>query len=365
MTLAPGVGVPVESPSSTDRLRTVFPFRDVVLPWIVARLVVVPALVLSAPGDRFYAGALLSMDGQWFRLIALDGYDVPYVQGSWSEYPFFPLFPAMASVPMRLGIPDTVALAGIAWLASLIAFAGIYRLASTHLAPSTARWAVWVCALAPGALSLVIGYSDAVFLAGAVWALVAADSRRWVLAGLIAACATASRPNGALIVAALFVTVFVARAGWRAALAVSVPSAAFLLGWMAYLDARTGDPLVFWAAKDAWIELSVIDFVTDPVSSFLPLTHVLVFVVAAVAYITRFRGQPMSWLVLTVLVVAPPMVLGVVGLARYAVLAFPLQLAVADVLASRGRSWVLGYLVVSSGVLAVFAHLMVAESWVP
>jgi len=343
----------------------VFPFGDVVLPWIVARLVVVPVLILSAPGDRFHAGALLSMDGQWFRLIALDGYDVPYVQGSWSEYPFFPLFPAMASVLMRLGIPDTVALAGIAWLASLIAFAGVYRLASTHLAPSTARWAVWVCALAPGALSLVIGYSDAVFLAGAVWALVAADSRRWVLAGLIAVCATASRPNGVLIVAALFVTVFVARAGWRAALAVSVPSAAFLLGWMAYLDARTGDPLVFWAAKDAWIELSVIDFVTDPVSSFLPLTHVVVFVVAAVAYITPFRGQPMSWLVFTVLVVAPPLLLGVVGLARYAVLAFPMQLAVADVLASRGRSWVLGYLVVSAGVLAVFAHLMVAESWVP
>ena len=365
MTLAPGVDVPVERPLFTDRLRRAFPFREVVLPWIVARLIVVPALVLSAPGDRFYAGALLSMDGQWFRLIALDGYDVPYVRGNWSEYPFFPLFPALGSVLMRLGIPDTVALAGIAWLASLIAFAGIYRLASTHLAPSTARWAVWVCALAPGALSLVIGYSDAVFLAGAVWALVAADSRRWVLAGLIGVCATASRPNGALIVAALFVTVFVARAGWRAALAVSVPSAAFLLGWMAYLDARIGDPLAFWVAKDAWVELSVFDFLSDPAGSMLALTHVVVFLVAAVAYVTRIRWQPPSWAVTTLLVVAPPMLLGVVGLARYAVLAFPMQLAVADVLASRGRSWVLGYLVVSAGVLAVFAHLMVAESWVP
>lgn len=365
VTLAPGVGVPVETPSATDRVRTLFPFREVVLPWIVVRLVVVPALVLSAPGERFYAGALLSMDGQWFRLIALDGYDLPYVRGSWSEYPFFPLFPALASVPMRLGIPDTVALSGIAWLASLIAFAGLYRLASTHLAPSTARWTVWVCALAPGALSLVLGYSDAVFLAGAVWALVAADSRRWMFAGVIAVCATASRPNGALIVVALIVAVFVARAGWRAALAVSVPSAAFLLGWMAYLDARTGDPVAFWAAKDAWVELSVFDFLTDPVGSFLPLTHVVVFAVAVGAYATRIRWQPWSWLVLTVLVVVPPMLLGVVGLARYAVLAFPMQLAVADLLASKGRSWVLGYLVVSAGVLAVFAHLVVAESWVP
>jgi Gpi18-like mannosyltransferase len=357
--------VPAEAVSPADRLRAVFPFRHVVLPWIVVRLVVVPALVFSVPGDRFYAGALLSMDGQWFRLIALDGYDLPYVPGSFSEYPFFPLFPAMASVPMRLGIPDTVALAGIAWLASLIAFAGVYRLASTYLAPSTARYSVWVLALAPGALSLVIGYSDAVFLAATVWALVAADSRRWVLAGLLAMCATASRPNGALIVAALFVAVIVARAGWRAAMAVSLPSAAFLLGWMAYLDAHTGDPLAFWAAKDAWVELSVLDFVTDPFGSFLPLTHVMVFGVAAAAYLTRFRTQPLAWLVVTVLVVAPPMLLGVVGLARYAVLAFPMQLAVADVLASRGRSWVAGYLAVSVAVLAVFAHLVVAESWVP
>ena len=59
------------------------------------------------------------------------------------------------------------------------------------------------------------------------------------------------------------------------------------------------------------------------------------------------------------------MLLGVVGLARYAVLAFPMQLAVADVLAARGRNWVIGYLVVSGCVLAGFARLMIVRSWVP
>jgi hypothetical protein len=357
--------VALEHRSIEDRLRTTFPFRELILPWIVARLIVVPALVFSAPGDRFYAGALLSMDGQWFRLIALDGYDVPYVRGNWSEYPFFPLFPAIAGVPMRLGVPDTVALAGVAWIASLVAFAGLYRLASTHLATTTARWSVWVAALAPGALSMVLGYSDALFLAGVVWALVAADSRRWWLAGLIAVCATASRPNGALIVAALLLAVYVARAGWRAALWVAAPSAVFLIGWMSYLWLHADDPLAFWVAKDAWIELSVFDFGIDPLGSRLALTHVVVFGVAAIAYATRLRRQPAPWAVVTVLVVAPPMLLGVVGLARYAVLAFPMQLAVADVLAARGRNCVIGYLVASSCVLAVFAHLVVAESWVP
>ena len=355
----------VESASPFARIRSTFPLRDVVLPWIVVRLVVIPALVVGVGNDRFYAGALLSMDGQWFRLIALDGYDVPYVPGNWSEYPFFPLFPALASVPMRLGVPDTVALAGLAWLASLVAFAGLYRLATRHLDAASARWSVWVCALAPGALSLVLGYSDALFLAGTVWALVAADSRRWLLAGAIAVCATASRPNGVVIVVVLLVSVVIARAGWRAAIAVSVPSVVFVLGWLTYLQVHAGDALAFVAAKDAWIEASLVDFLSDPFGSRLALTHIVVFVVAAVAYGLRFRRQPVPWAVLTILVVGPPLMLGVVGLARYAVLAFPMQLAIADLLAARGRSWVVGYLVVSACVLGVFARLVVTRSWVP
>jgi Gpi18-like mannosyltransferase len=298
-------------------------------------------------------------------LIALDGYDAPYVPGNWSEYPFFPLFPGIAGALMRFGSSDLVALIGVSWFASLIAGAGLYRLASTHLPPTSAKWSVWVFALAPGALSMVLAYSDSLFLAGTVWALVAADSRRWWLAGMVAVCATASRPNGVLIVAALLAAVIVVRAGWRAALAVSVPSAVFVIGWLAYLDAHVGDPFVFWSAKDAWVELSVLDFLTDPFGSGVALTHVIVFGIALVAYATRLRRQPLAWAVVTLLVVAPPMLLGVVGLARYAVLAFPMQLAVADVLAARGRNWVIGYLVASSCVLAVFAHLVIARSWVP
>jgi hypothetical protein len=337
----------------------------VILPWIVARLVVVPAMAVGVNGDSFHARALLTMDGQWFRLIALDGYDAPYVPGNWSEYPFFPMFPGIAGAVMRLGASDLVALIGVSWLASLVACAGVYRLATTHLTPEAARWSIWVFALAPGALSMVLAYSDALFLAGATWALVAADQRRWLLAGTIAVCATASRPNGALIVAALLVAVILARAGWRAAIAVSVPSAAFLLGWMTYLNAHVGDPFVFWAAKDAWVELSVAAFVADPLGSGVALTHVVLFAIAIGAYAVRFLRQPPAWTVLTFVVVAPPMLLGVVGLARYAVLAFPIQLAVTDVLAARGRNWVIGYLVASSVVLGVFARLVVEESWVP
>ena len=76
-------------------------------------------------------------------------------------------------------MPSTVALAGLSWLASLLAFAAIHRLAAVHAGPAAATWAVWFVALSPGALSLVLGYSDAFYLAALAWALVFAGQARW------------------------------------------------------------------------------------------------------------------------------------------------------------------------------------------
>jgi hypothetical protein len=241
----------------------------------------------------------------------------------------------------------------------------LYVLATDHLPERTRPWVVWVIALAPGALSLVLGYSDSLWLAGTVWALVAADRHRWVVAGLLAAVATASRPNGALVVGVLLVAVLVARAGWRAGVAVVVPSLVFLVGWIWYLDAHAGDGFAFWGGKDAWDERSIVSFVREPFGDSVALFHVAVFALFALAYIVRVRSQPVPWAALTALVILPPLVLGVVGLARYAVLAFPVAFAVADVVASRGRAVMIGYLTVSAGTIAVFAHFVVARSWLP
>ena len=74
-------GQSVGDRTAPARLASLFPFRAVVLPWCVARLVAVPFLVGTTPGRTFYAGSLLSMDGNWFRMIAVDWYDRPYNRG--------------------------------------------------------------------------------------------------------------------------------------------------------------------------------------------------------------------------------------------------------------------------------------------
>ena len=83
-------------------------------------------------------------------------------------------------------------------------------------------------------------------------------------------------------------------------------------------------------------------------------------------YVRRVTHQPPEWLVITVLTVAPAMAFGVVGLARYAVLAFPMQIAVADSLSRRSPNWVIwGALACSAIGLGYFAHHVVAHAWLP
>jgi hypothetical protein len=360
------VAAPAARPGGVvGAVRDAFPLRSVVLPWLVARLLLVPALVLPGPGKGPTPGQLLAMDGQWFRFIALDWYDRPYVSGGWSEYPFFPLYPAMSGVLMDLGMPDTVALAGMSWLAALLASAGAYRLASRHLDPSVASWVPWFVALAPGGVAMVLGYADSLWLAATLWALVLAEDRRWWAAGIVAAVATASRPNGVVTVLALVVAVLVARAGWRAVVACGVPSAIFLAWWMWWLHGATGDAFVFWSAKDAWDELSLGGLLTDPLDHEVGLFHLTVALVVLVPYAMRVRRQPAAWAVVVAGTVAPPLVLGVEGLARYVTMAFPIPFAVADVLVGRSRALAAAFLAASSAATVALALLVVSRSWVP
>lgn len=350
-----------------DRLRAAFPFVPVVLPWLVARLIAVPALVLSRDPGVVEPGRLIWMDGQWFRLIAVDWYDRPYTDGLWSEYPFFPLLPALAGLLIKLGLGPTTALTGISWLAALVAMAGVYRLARRHLPPHAAPWATWFVAIGPGAITMVLGYADSLFLAGTVWALVLVEDRRWWAAGLVAAVATASRPNGAIAVVAVVVTVVSMRAGWRAIAATVVPSLAVLAAWCAWLWWATGDPLVFWSSKAAWDEITLAELVADP---FIDrhrgaLAHLIVLVVLAVPYLLRVRRQPLAWAVLTALFVLPPLLLGTEGLARYAILAFPIPFAAADVFTSRRRWPAVTYLGVAAVAMFGLGVLVARWNWIP
>lgn len=145
----------------------------------------------------------LKWDAVPFVLIAQHGYT------SALSYPhstaFFPFVPLMLRALMAVGIPSHAAGLVIAAVSSLVAFAYLYRLAEEDLGERCGRRAVLYLALFPSAVFLIAGYTEPVFLAGAIPAFYYARRARWHLVALPAAVAVATRFAGIFLLLGLAV----------------------------------------------------------------------------------------------------------------------------------------------------------------
>jgi len=168
-------------------------------------------------------------DGGWYGLIASRGYS--YQPGAQSAVAFFPGYPmSMRAVGWVLG---DVFLAGVAitFASGLTTAVLMYRWCLRVLSEKTARAAVLMMLLFPYAW-YVYGavYADALFLMCVLAAFVLVEQDRPVLAGAVAAVATATRPIGIGVIVGLVVVHLehrdviaipyldrVRQLGWRAA----------------------------------------------------------------------------------------------------------------------------------------------------
>jgi len=249
--------------------------RVAAVPWLVARALVVGALLLSrhvfdevgrGPRPVQLGQGLFAWDAAYYREIAEHGYGaLPN-----AALRFFPLVPLLARGlgTLLLG-HDGAALLLIANLSALAFGALLHRLTlrETGDADVAAR-AAWFAALFPAASALVMGYADATALALGVGCFLALRSDRWVLAGALGMAAGATRPLGLLLALPALIEVLRHRHGvavgeWvrRSAAVIGPP-----LGLLAYLA------WVGVARDDPWLPFSVQkrpslrgDFV-DPVS---------------------------------------------------------------------------------------------------
>src|SRR5579859_2202092 len=135
-------------------------------------------------------------DAAFYAHIASQGYDITGTQR------FFPLYPALIHlIAQPFGLTSGVALLAIAMslssLATLAAWYGLMLLARHEgLWHPTPRLVMYGLAAFPLAFFLFAGYADALFLALAVWALLAARRRWWYLAALCGMLAALCRPTG-------------------------------------------------------------------------------------------------------------------------------------------------------------------------
>jgi len=321
------------------------------------------------------------MDGNWFGIIAQIGYPNSAYGNFSPAWAFFPFFPWLADLPTKLGVPIDLSMIVVSWLAALVAMVGLWRLVSARYSERAAGLAVGLIALQPGAIGLVLSYSDSLFLAAAVWAFVLVDDMapasdgsparcqptllRWCGVGLLAAAATASRPNGFLVVAVVLVAAWQIDRRVKVAASVALPSAVFLAAWMFYCWRKSGDSMVFLHAKRNWDEWSLWRFVMDPSARIAQKLHVATWALMTALAVPSLRRLPLWWNLSIVLLVVPQLVLGVEGLARYVELAFPLSIAAALTLEKRSR-WLQALALAVAATAMLYLAVRVARyGWVP
>jgi hypothetical protein len=366
--MATSVSEPTQARRAADRLLQLVPWRPVLLAWAASRVLTVFVLMVLGARNPPHPDItrMVMWDGGWYQLIATHGYGAPPVAGVWSVWPFFPLYPVLVSGLHLLGSPYSFAQVVVANAALLVALAGVWRLARRHVSATAAGYAVWITALFPGAITFTMGYPDSLFLAGAVWAFVFLEERRPVACGLAALVATASRPNGFVVAISLVVAVVVQhrrrdREQARTLAAVVGPSALFLVVWMGVCWYHTGDPLVFFSAKSAWVEYTLVEAPT-----YLPASlHVLMAVLLVLPFVLSIRRQPPAWIVLVALSLLPSLALGVVGLGRYAVQCFPLAIAAGALLDRWGARAARLLIAGSAAAIVGWALLITHQSYVP
>ena len=171
--------------------------------------------LLVAPAARW--------DSVWYLDIAHDGYRHGV------DAAFFPLYPLAARAVALLFGSALVGGLAVSLAASVVALAALHRLTVLELGEEPARATVALVACFPAALFLSAVYSESLFLALSVGAVLCARTGRWAWAGVLGGLAAATRSAGIVLLAPLLLL------WWGAA-----PRRARDLAWLALVPAGLG-----------------------------------------------------------------------------------------------------------------------------
>jgi hypothetical protein len=290
--------------------------RVAVVPWVLARVLVVLALALSrhvfdeigtAPRPVALGQGLFAWDAAFYRDIAEHGYRA-VGEGSLR---FFPLVPMLSRVLGWISFDHTAAaLLVIANVSALLFGALLHRLAMRETGnAATARRAAWFGALFPAAFVLVMGYAEATAMMLGVVVFLGIRSNRFWWAAFAGFLAGLCRPVGVLLVVPVAVEGI---RGWRDAstesrvsrvVAVVAPVVG-ALSYLAWVGAEFGD---FWKPISLQNQATLRGGFQDPVTrtvdavgdlfggdrfgSGLHIVWAVVFVLLLVVLVRRFPAS--------------------------------------------------------------------------
>ena len=332
--------------------------------YLVSRLCVIAATAVRAsqvvvdaradgepePGaGSLISGVLTSWDGRWYLELVRRGYpdsipaNITYDQLE-ARAAFFPLYPWLArAVDVVLPGGDTLAALSVNFVLGAVSVVLVGLLARRLYSVGVAARAMTLYAVFPGSAILSFAYSEALLIVLAATCLLLLLDERWLLAGLAAALATATRPNGIAIVAACAVASFIAirqrRQWWSLASVVLAPIGFVFFQW--YVDRTAGETGAwFRVQREAWSEgtsfgatavTNTIGFLTSPLSS--PADALTALTMAALVFMVFCAWKVrLSWILVAFCAVVIVLMLipeTVTARPRFLFTAFPLFIAVA------------------------------------
>ena len=219
--------------------------------------------ILPRSASSMILDVLTSWDGIWYMRIIRRGYPdyVPHAityDDPEARVAFFPAYPSLVRFVDRI-LPggDTFAalVLNLALGAVFIVLVGL--LARHWFGPRVARNAMVLVAFFPGSFVLSFAYSEALLLAIGAACLLALVKERWLLAGVLAAIGTATRPNGVALVIACLVAAVLAFRRERSIKPFIAPllSPIGFFAFQFWIDHHTGESRVWFRVQgEAWKE---------------------------------------------------------------------------------------------------------------
>lgn len=310
---------------------------------------------------------------------------------------FFPLYPMLVRAGTFFGIGPAFSGVLVSLVCTLFATYFIYGIAEKFAGTGTARASTLAFSFFPTAFFLGAPYTEAPFVAftaGSFWA--AYVRRDLLLAGVFGALAAATRNLGVLLLIPLGYEFLRHRRefGWRGLLALGLVPVG-LLGYLAFLWARFGDPLVFMRAQGFWgreltnpattlgrawdAAVQGAAYVSEPATLFLdpgagPALYAsntvslaffaLFLVLMGVGFVVLPPGLSAYTFVVTLLpVLTPAPSFPLMSMPRFMLGAFPLFI-VAGYLLSRSRGALLSWIVFSALLGVALTALFTTWRWV-
>ncbi len=227
--------------------------------YVASRVVVLATLGIVAHVRHQTLGHYLTRwDAHWYIQIARSGYAsaIPPGHGNVAQVNlgFFPLLPlAIRLTHWVTSLNFATSGEAVAWCAGAAAAVGVWWMVRDHYGERTATRTTALIFFSPAAVVFSLVYSEGLIIALVSVALLALHRRRWIVAGVAAALATACDPVGSAVIIACAVAAYGtwrsdrdARAWWALALSPLGIGSFFLYLWI-----HTGTPLSWYLAQRA------------------------------------------------------------------------------------------------------------------